>query len=1231
MKHLFIRHTLSSKIWPVLLMLIFAVPQWIFADQYYVASNGSDQNPGSEQQPWRSLSKANVTLRAGDEVLVRAGIYTEQICPVNDGNESAPIIFRAFPGEKVVLKGPGETATEAVVAIGYPGKDASWRGSEYIIVDGFEIDPTFASYGVAVYGSRTRHNTIRNCHLVCNTPTDPRNHGVLIGSAQHTHIENNVFTGDWHAGIITTSSPKYTIIRNNTIEGILGNCIDIQTSVGENQAMLIEKNRLIGARREDGIQFEPNYSLSFDHGSFRGVIIRNNIIANNAENAIDLKGSAHVVIEGNIIYGNRGDNDGKGNVSGGTGGIMKGDISKTQAHNILIRRNFIYDNKGGISMHNHRWVVVNNTIIGNNRTYKGPNCSLDDIAAESSSFLKRYPGLAGVRLTEEYAPSFDFCVIKNNIIGGNHQGELAVLRQKDLSKVEIDGNLYYNAGGVTIGDVEKAWSWTSVSHASIQSRFSSGNSPIGGEQHSTVLTESPLNMSSDAPVGSGNFDYSLRSQSPAIDAGLPLATTTRAGSGTVMPVSNARCFSSGYEIVPGDTIVLHASGERAQIIDIDTEANTLTLNRTITWGVNEGVSTLFNGSAPDIGAVEASDTAPAPPPISPLQGSMATDQEMGTAPLAVQFSSAISGGEAPYQYAWDFGDGSLSDEEAPRHIYANTGQWSATLKVTDAGGRTLVKTQVIQILEPMKVYIRNASLSKTMLVPTTSNFSSEVTGGLQPFSYTWFVNGQHAGETAQLSHTFTQGGLNRLILEVHDQIGNSTRDTLDFEGLLPLRMETEGQLSTGPLPAQWKMHARVEGGKSPYNIQWIWAGQIHAEADTVTRHLNASGLFQSICQVDDASGQRLRDTLYTRIAEGLSAHIDSEEDEVELGLPVVFQSHVNGGIAPYTLDWTLGDGYTANGAQVTYTYTSSGVYNIVLTVTDSQGQQCEVTSTLRVKEPESLATVQQVALKDPSTGATVQRLVSEQWVALELKVVPQTTWDDVGFIDCILRRGDIDQSLIDERGGSYSASENYVFSLSIKDQTLWAKQSEGSDDWQNITGNQGDYLDGRSSGYRIDKSTGIIKVRLMLHPAAQYGEWVLTAVAYDANRIAAMPLTSKLFVQDQAHTPHAKIYIDHQSLNEVQVRLESNLKLADPPQTLTFIDHKGSAHQIVLNGSTPGNTFRGSLRIDDKIVDGQGQFVLSNWALRDVNGNIGHQIILGAIFNIDKTPPAQPQNVEIIE
>ncbi|MFC9959971.1 PQQ-dependent sugar dehydrogenase [Streptomyces nigra] len=71
----------------------------------------------------------------------------------------------------------------------------------------------------------------------------------------------------------------------------------------------------------------------------------------------------------------------------------------------------------------------------------------------------------------------------------------------------------------------------------------------------------------------------------------------------------------------------------------------------------------------------------------------------GKAPLAVSFSSAGSSdpdGDA-LSYAWTFGDGATSTAANPSHTYSAEGQYTATLKVTDPGGKSATASVQITV------------------------------------------------------------------------------------------------------------------------------------------------------------------------------------------------------------------------------------------------------------------------------------------------------------------------------------------------------------------------------------------------------------------------------------------------------------------------------------------------------------------------------------------------------
>jgi parallel beta-helix repeat protein len=72
----------------------------------HVATTGSDAAAGDRSKPYRTISKAASIAQPGDTVTVHAGTYREWIKPPRGGSgEDQRIVYRAAPGEKVVIKG----------------------------------------------------------------------------------------------------------------------------------------------------------------------------------------------------------------------------------------------------------------------------------------------------------------------------------------------------------------------------------------------------------------------------------------------------------------------------------------------------------------------------------------------------------------------------------------------------------------------------------------------------------------------------------------------------------------------------------------------------------------------------------------------------------------------------------------------------------------------------------------------------------------------------------------------------------------------------------------------------------------------------------------------------------------------------------------------------------------------------------------------------------------------
>lgn len=69
------------------------------------SARGSDEAPGTQQAPWKTLAFALRQLEPGETLYLRGGVYYEQPSLGKSGTADAPITIRSFPGELAIIDG----------------------------------------------------------------------------------------------------------------------------------------------------------------------------------------------------------------------------------------------------------------------------------------------------------------------------------------------------------------------------------------------------------------------------------------------------------------------------------------------------------------------------------------------------------------------------------------------------------------------------------------------------------------------------------------------------------------------------------------------------------------------------------------------------------------------------------------------------------------------------------------------------------------------------------------------------------------------------------------------------------------------------------------------------------------------------------------------------------------------------------------------------------------------
>ena len=107
------------------------------------------------------------------------------------------------------------------------------------------------------------------------------------------------------------------------------------------------------------------------------------------------------------------------------------------------------------------------------------------------------------------------------------------------------------------------------------------------------------------------------------------------------------------------------------------------------------VAACVSGNCGGGGGDDASPSTPPSPSVT--VGASPTN---GTAPLSVQFSATATGGTSPYTWAWNFGDGNLSTQQAPQHTYRGAGTFNVSLTVSDSRQRNASGSVLVTVASP---------------------------------------------------------------------------------------------------------------------------------------------------------------------------------------------------------------------------------------------------------------------------------------------------------------------------------------------------------------------------------------------------------------------------------------------------------------------------------------------------------------------------------------------------
>jgi Right handed beta helix region len=266
---------------------------------FYVAPTGSDRNPGTATDPWRTIQRAFDRLRPGERAVVRAGTYSEDLVMRRAGTAQAPITVIATAGARVVLRPASRSGDTYAVRFR--------SGAAYVRFGGFVIENARGTSSTNVYFEGSAHDielvrneirysqdqgifsedSTRDLHIVRNrihhngrghVAGQHQSHGIYIEGRNHLIANNVVHDHPFGFGIQIYPANRGTIVVHNTIVSSALGAIVVGGDEGVGEITI--RNNILAFNRGLGVRADSDCPIG-------PVAVDTNVIYGNTGGAVD--------------------------------------------------------------------------------------------------------------------------------------------------------------------------------------------------------------------------------------------------------------------------------------------------------------------------------------------------------------------------------------------------------------------------------------------------------------------------------------------------------------------------------------------------------------------------------------------------------------------------------------------------------------------------------------------------------------------------------------------------------------------------------------------------------------------------------------------------------------------------------------------------------------------------------------------------------------------------------
>lgn len=343
----------------------------------------------------------------------------------------------------------------------------------------------------------------------------------------------------------------------------------------------------------------------------------------------------------------------------------------------------------------------------------------------------------------------------------------------------------------------------------------------------------------------------------------------------------------------------------------------------------------------------------------------------GCFPLSAQFTdSSLAGSGTITAWKWDFGDGTLSNQQNPLHTYTQAGSFTVVLRVTNSNGCTNVKTKTgyIKIENGVKADF-NYESQRGCRAPASVTFTNK-SAGTGVLNYAWDFGDGKTSNNSNPVNNYETAGVYTVKLIASNSSGCS--DTMIKRNAINIGFVKVNFTKPDTICAGSSFQLKNTSSPSTFvSSLWNFGDGTSSDSANPNKTYSAPGAYQIKLITNFGSCQDSLSKSITVLSQPDISFTAANNTGCRAPLIVTFNNTANSGKSYL---WNFGDNTTSAVENPKHTYNKAGEYTVSLTVKNALGCAATLIKQSFVKiTPPKISAIKNLPLKGcvPSTAKPV--------------------------------------------------------------------------------------------------------------------------------------------------------------------------------------------------------------------------------------------------------------------